>query len=319
VEPPAPFYNEYFIKYAYVPTVGDYTKYKAATGRFIVSGYKGALSSSVLTDSGGDFLNKGLIPGSNVYIRSGKGSTSGVYTIGSLTATTLTLDEDPGNSSTSVEYYAGSNLNADCVESFLNYGTIEPFPEDQSELKFVIDEATASNYLTNKIDYHVNIKSRIRVTTFFNAIGMEPRDLVYVHNDMLPISTAAVGAGTNQNAQLNGAINNSVTSFNYDGSTISATQAILIDEELIFVISRTPSQITNCTRGYKGTKAEAHDDDVFIKELVTGWEVLSISTNIQSNTPMELTLRELGVASVVLTVWRFDFSVRTHSMYLPLL
>ena len=82
------------------------------------------------------------------------------------------------------------------------------------------------------------------------------------------------GTGTNQ---LNGAINNSVTTITVDSTTaFTAAGNILIDSENISYTSKSSTQFLGCTRGLSGTgsgAAAAHADNATVVQSTTftGW------------------------------------------------
>ena len=84
--------------------------------------------------------------------------------------------------------------------------------------------------------------------------------------------------GTTTN-QLNGAINNSVTTITVDSTTgFTATGNILIDQETISYTAVTGTQFTGCSRGLSGTgsgAAASHADNVAVVQSTTftGWGV----------------------------------------------
>jgi hypothetical protein len=72
--------------------------------------------------------------------------------------------------------------------------------------------------------------------------------------------------------QLNGAINNSVTTITVDSTTsFPATGRIDIDTELITYTGTTPTTFTGCTRGANGTTAASHLDNAVVTNA-TSWE-----------------------------------------------
>jgi len=79
--------------------------------------------------------------------------------------------------------------------------------------------------------------------------------------------------------QLNGAINNSVTTITVDSTTgFTATGNILIDQETISYTAVTGTQFTGCTRGLSGTgsgAAASHADNAAVVQSTsfTGWGV----------------------------------------------
>jgi hypothetical protein len=83
-----------------------------------------------------------------------------------------------------------------------------------------------------------------------------------------------LGTATNQ---LDGAINNSVTTITVDSTTgFTATGNILIDQETISYTAVTGTQFTGCTRGLSGTgsgAAASHADNVAVVQSTTftGW------------------------------------------------
>ena len=73
---------------------------------------------------------------------------------------------------------------------------------------------------------------------------------------------------------LNGSINNSVTTITVDSTTgFPTTGIILIDQELILYTGKTSTTFTGCTRGADGTTAAAHDDNAVVYSATTfnGW------------------------------------------------
>ena len=79
--------------------------------------------------------------------------------------------------------------------------------------------------------------------------------------------------GSLQN-QLNGAINNSVTTITVDSTTgFAATGTLLIDSELITYTGKTGTDFTGCTRGASGTTAASHLDNATVFDALTfvGW------------------------------------------------
>ena len=79
--------------------------------------------------------------------------------------------------------------------------------------------------------------------------------------------------GSLQN-QLNGAINNSVTTITVDSTTgFAATGTLLIDSELITYTGKTGTDFTGCVRGASGTTAASHLDNATVFDALTfvGW------------------------------------------------
>jgi hypothetical protein len=72
--------------------------------------------------------------------------------------------------------------------------------------------------------------------------------------------------------QLNGAINNSVTTITVDSTTsFPASGRIDIDTELITYTGTTSTTFTGCTRGANGTTAASHSDNAVVTNA-TSWE-----------------------------------------------
>ncbi len=68
-----------------------------------------------------------------------------------------------------------------------------------------------------------------------------------------------------QASQLNGAINNSVTTVVVDSTTnFPAAGTIIIDSELITYTAKTATDFTGCVRGAKGTTAASHLDNAIV-------------------------------------------------------
>lgn len=81
----------------------------------------------------------------------------------------------------------------------------------------------------------------------------------------------SVGGSINQ---LNGAINNAVTTIVVDSTTgFSTAGLILIDQELITYTGKTPTTFTGCVRGTNGTVAASHLDNeiVYNAAQFSGW------------------------------------------------
>ena len=88
--------------------------------------------------------------------------------------------------------------------------------------------------------------------------------------------------------QLNGAINNSVTTVVVDSTTgFPAAGVIAIDAELIAYTSKTGTQFNGCTRGYSGTTAASHLDNTLTYNATNyyGWGQSASQT---SNTQLRL-------------------------------
>ena len=85
--------------------------------------------------------------------------------------------------------------------------------------------------------------------------------------------------------QLNGAINNSVTTITVDSTTgFPASGTILIDSELITYASLNGTQFLTCGRGAEGTTAASHADNAIVYDAATyvGWgEASSVQTSIR--------------------------------------
>lgn len=80
-----------------------------------------------------------------------------------------------------------------------------------------------------------------------------------------------IGGSTNQ---LNGAINNAVTTIVVDSTTGFPTAGILlIDQELITYTGKTPTTFTGCVRGTNGTVAASHLDNSLVYNAFqfSGW------------------------------------------------
>ena len=121
----------------------------------------------------------------------------------------------------------------------------------------------------------------------------------YQINSGATISSAQVGWGAGlwggvitgaAITQLNGAINDSVTTITVDATaafptaTVLDPKTILIDDELITYTSTNSTQFLGCTRGTSGTTAASHADNVIVYNAVDyfGWgESASASTNAQ--------------------------------------
>jgi len=83
--------------------------------------------------------------------------------------------------------------------------------------------------------------------------------------------------------QLNGAINNSVTTITVDSTTgFPASGTILIDSELITYVSLNGTQFLTCGRGAEGTTAASHADNAVVYDASTfvGW---GVSSNVQTS------------------------------------
>lgn len=72
-------------------------------------------------------------------------------------------------------------------------------------------------------------------------------------------------AVNNKRTQLNGAINNSVTTILVDSTTGFPTAGLIsIESEVIAYTGTTATEFTGCTRGFDGTTAASHVDDSFV-------------------------------------------------------
>jgi hypothetical protein len=85
--------------------------------------------------------------------------------------------------------------------------------------------------------------------------------------------------------QLNGAINDSVTTITVDSTTnFPASGTILIDSELITYASKNSTQFLTCVRGVSGTAAASHSDNKKVYDAATfvGWgQSSSVQTPIR--------------------------------------
>jgi hypothetical protein len=295
VLPPSPFYNEFFLRYAYCHPYQEYTSSIAATGRYLITGVTGDLDATglIFTDANATFQTDFIYAGMKVYVRTAhEAMTAEVLTIDSVDSETqVTLTSAGDTDIEGIEYYVGSFLDADCVESYLKYGEIVPFPQDRSELKFIIDDTTASTYLSDKISYHAYMKGRIELKTFFNAIHLEPRDFAYVDHDFLPRSTQKTDEGNT----LAVSIDNSTTSVTFTG-TAPADGTLWVIESEIIQVSSTAAQVATVVRAYGGSEAAAHDGSVTaitIYEILTKWEVLELHWDVSTTTPIRVVLREV--------------------------
>lgn len=82
--------------------------------------------------------------------------------------------------------------------------------------------------------------------------------------------------------QLNGAINNSVTTLTVDSSAgFGNTGTLIVDSEQITYTGRTGTTFTGCTRGANGTTAASHSDNVQVAPY--GVELLFDNTNFVSD------------------------------------
>jgi len=83
--------------------------------------------------------------------------------------------------------------------------------------------------------------------------------------------------------QLDGAINNSVTTITVDSTTgFPAAGTILIDSELITYASKSGTQFLTCVRGASGTTAASHTDNTLVSDTSTfaGWGTSTTSASI---------------------------------------
>jgi len=116
----------------------------------------------------------------------------------------------------------------------------------------------------------------------------------YQINSGATVSSAQVGWGAglwggvitgSAITQLNGAINDSVTTITVDATaSFPASGVILIGDELITYSGKNSTQFTGCTRGASGTTAASHADNVIVYNAVDyfGWgESASDSTDTQ--------------------------------------
>ncbi len=75
--------------------------------------------------------------------------------------------------------------------------------------------------------------------------------------------TGTIGAKN----QLNGAINNSVTTITVDDTThFPSTGELLVESERITYSGKTGTTFTGCTRGANGSSAASHADNVIVKQ-----------------------------------------------------
>ena len=109
----------------YVSTNGN-AKYSGTSETLKESGNTATISSKVLTDTNANF-NSIEDNVDYVHIISGTGVTAGYYKITSHTATTITLETDPGDSSAGdVEYYVGGALTLDeGIDNIFNGGILQ--------------------------------------------------------------------------------------------------------------------------------------------------------------------------------------------------
>jgi len=97
--------------------------------------------------------------------------------------------------------------------------------------------------------------------------------------------------------QLNGAINNSVTTITVDSTTgFPASGTILIDSELITYASLSGTQFLTCGRGASGTTAVSHLDNTIVYDSTTfvGWGTASTVATTISLDPANWSLDNFG-------------------------
>jgi hypothetical protein len=116
----------------------------------------------------------------------------------------------------------------------------------------------------------------------------------YQLNNGTNVGTSQVGWGAGlwggvttgpTQTQLNGAINNSVTTITVDSTTgFPATGLIVVGSELVTYSGKTPTTFTGCGRGASGTTAASHIDNTIVQnaDSFRGWgQSISTTTNTQ--------------------------------------
>lgn len=290
---PGAVYNEFFLRYGWSEPLQSWTKFVAATGRYLASGPNGSTNGSpgtTFTATGQTFQTAYVAAGHKLYVRSGTGAAVGVYTVSSVTSeTVLVLATSPGNSLTDVEFYVGPDLDVDCVESFLKYGEIFTYGGGEgTDLNEVQDDATATAIKDALIDYYASEKLTLSFSTFFCAAHLEYRDLIYIDHPALPPDRAKVDVG----GTLTSTITSSATSIAITGTLPAVNDAILIDNEVMLVTGNGSSPIT-VTRGYAGSVPAAHSAGATIYRLTTKWEVLARRERYFQHSPISLECREV--------------------------
>lgn len=144
----------------------------------------------------------------------------------------------------------------------------------------------------------------------------------------------ALDGTANQGNQLNGAINNSVTTITVDSTTpfptasASAPQAIKIESEWITYTGKTSTTFTGCTRGAFGTTAASHSDNTAVSPVkkiatVTATTLVFDTAVVTEATPVDTTItsarRRLsaGTARKFFTVEQYfaDLDTPAYELY----
>ncbi len=289
---PGAFYNEFFIRYGWSAPLQTFTKFTAASGRYLCSGVNGSTGSGgtekTLTSIGATFQTKNVQVGYKVYARSGD-MTVGVYTIDAITSeTVLTVSTSMGASKTGIEYYIGPYLDATCVESFLAYGVLSSYPADQSDWPLIQDDATAAAVLAAKVDYFATKKEVVQFQADLGALHLEYRDLIYVDHGFLQPTKQKTDVG----GVLTSTITATATSIAITGTLPAVNDVILIGSEGMLVTGNGASPIT-VTRGYAGSVAVAHNASTTIYVITTKWEVLRVGLDPNNSNPFTVTAREV--------------------------
>ena len=282
--------NEIALRYNRNPATGQYGGLHVKSGRYRVTGTGNtAATGATLTDATATFQTDGVAVGDRVYVSGDKD-----YSVTAVTSeTVLALGNIEGAviDASSKTYYVGPNLDGRMVRSQLRYKTENPLGRARDSFldvggytsDLIADATTAGNLVDHLIEWRSQRRLTVEFATFLNAVDAELGDVVFFDHAWLPTSKRPVILST-----LNGAVNNSTTSFvvaTGEGGFFRAGDYLLVGTEVVSVDSVNYSTDTlTVTRAATGSTAAAHSDADTISLLNRiKWEITGLQPDVSKS------------------------------------
>ena len=291
-------YNEINIRYAKHPATGVPQKNKVASGVYRLTGTCTTSSSTLkLTDASATFVTDTVLVGERVYVAGDVDYEVGAVdseTVLSITPVSAAGVSDIASGTT---YWLGANIRGECLLSQQSYKMTNAlggnrqgsFVNDGGFIAdFIADDDTADELIEHTVEWFTQPRERARFALMHDGIKVQPGDVFYFDHPKLKTQHRSL-----ELTALDGAVNNSTTSFVVDSGDVGLIRAgdylyvqdsATEEPEVVIVDSiNAGTDTATVQRGRCNTTATAHDDNVTVQRLTWKW----IVTGVREMTPTD--------------------------------
>lgn len=275
--------NEVVLRYRLDRSGSRYTRMKAATGHYRVTGTNAVVvrlsdTTGTVSSSGATFQTSGVSVGDAVYVW---GHLS--YTITAVNSETqVTVSGTEVYDDTGRTYYIGPNIDGRMVRSQVRYKTENPlgtkvgnFASDSGYASDLIgDDATAQLLIDHLATFRAFSRLTVELGTFWTAANVELGDILYLDHPWLPTERRPFLLTTVNGAQTSG--DTTIDVATGDAELFQVDDYILVGSEVMKVTGTAGANAITVTRAQFGTVAVAYVGGEQIKRFENKWEVIGL-------------------------------------------